>query len=55
MRGIDCKEPPHEAMHFTGATDDELIDQLLRHRDQYHLHVTDDQVRESVAQAAYDE
>ncbi len=55
MRAIDCKEPPHEEMHFTAATDDELVDQLMRHRDEYHPHVTDDQIRASVAEAAYDE
>jgi hypothetical protein len=55
MRAIDCKEPPHEEMHFTGATDDELISQLMMHRDEYHPEVTDDQLRQSVAQTAYDE
>jgi hypothetical protein len=55
MRAIDCNEPPHEAMHFTGGSDDDLVQQLLRHRDQYHPQVTDDQIRESVAQTAYDE
>ena len=55
MRAIDCKEPPHDEMHFTGATDDEIVDQLMRHRDEYHPQVTDDQIQESVRQAAYEE
>jgi hypothetical protein len=55
MRAIDCNHPAHEEMHFTGANDDELVDQLMRHRDDYHPEITDEQVRETVAQSAYDE
>jgi hypothetical protein len=42
-------------MHFTGASDDELFEQLSQHRDQYHMQQTDDQLREAIAQTAYDE
>ena len=55
MRAIDCSHPAHEDMHLTAATDDELFEQVKRHRDEYHPEMSDDQVREIVAQGAYDE
>ena len=55
MRAFDCKHPAHEDIHFTGATDDELLEQAKRHRDQYHQELTDDQLRDVIAQNAYDE
>jgi hypothetical protein len=55
MRAYDCIHPDHEDMHFTATTDEELIQQLLRHRDEYHPQVTDDEIRQSVMQDAYDE
>jgi hypothetical protein len=55
MRAFDCSHPAHEDIHFTGASDDELLDQIKRHRDEYHPELTDDQIGEFVAQGAYDE
>jgi len=56
MRAMDCSHPAHaEDAHFTADTDDDLIEQVKRHRDQYHPEITDDQVRELVTANAYDE
>jgi hypothetical protein len=56
MRAMDCSHPAHtEDVHFTAATDDELFEQVSRHRDEYHTEMTDDEVREAIAQNAYDE
>jgi hypothetical protein len=55
MRAMDCSHPAHDDMHFTGATDDELFEQVSRHRDEYHMELTDDQLRETIAKSAYDE
>jgi len=55
MRAIGCTGPPHEPVHFTAATDDDLVGRLMNDRDEYHPDVTDDQIRELVAQTAYDE
>jgi hypothetical protein len=54
MRAMDCSEG-HEDMHFTAATDDELFEQVKSHRDQYHPELNDEQLRQTIAQAAYDE
>lgn len=57
MRAIDCSDPSahDQDMHFTGATDDELFAQLSQHRDEYHMSLTDEQLRETISQSAYDE
>jgi hypothetical protein len=52
---MDCSHPAHEDVHFTAATDDELFEQVKRHRDQFHPELTDDQVRETISANAYDE
>jgi hypothetical protein len=55
VRAFDCVHPAHEDIHFTGASDDELLEQIKRHRDEYHAELTDEQISEFVAQGAYDE
>jgi hypothetical protein len=55
MRAMDCVHDAHEDMHFTAENDDELIEQIRQHRDQYHPEIADDQIREMVAASAYDE
>jgi hypothetical protein len=42
-------------MHFTGETDDDLVVQVLQHRDQYHPEMSDDDIRNYVVANAYDE
>jgi hypothetical protein len=55
MRAMDCSHPAHDDMHFTAASDDELFEQVSKHRDEYHMELTDDQLRETITQTAYDE
>ena len=55
MRALDCVHEAHEDKHFTGADDDELVRQVMQHRDQYHPEMTDEQVQEHVTSNAYDE
>jgi hypothetical protein len=57
MRAFDCSDPSAHAddMHFTAATDEELIEKAKQHRDEYHMAMTDDEIRQSVMQTAYDE
>jgi hypothetical protein len=55
MRAFDCSHPSHEDVHFTAGGDEELFEQVRRHRDEYHRELTDDQVREFISQGAYDE
>ena len=56
MRAMDCKDQAgHDDMHITGSTDDDLVEQAKLHRDEYHPDLSDDQIRELVAQNAYDE
>lgn len=55
MRALDCVHEAHEDMHFSAETDDELLEQVRRHRDQHHPEMSDDDVREIVAANAYDE
>jgi hypothetical protein len=52
---MDCVHKDHEDMHFTGADDDELLQRISEHRDQYHPEITDEQVDELVAANAHDE
>jgi hypothetical protein len=42
-------------VHFTAETDDELVEQIRSHRDQYHSEISDEQIREMVSTGAYDE
>ena len=55
MRGFDCVHDAHEDIHFSAETDDELVDQIRQHRDQYHPEITDSEIREMVTAGAYDE
>ena len=56
MRAMDCKDQSsHDDMHLTASTDEGLLEQVKRHRDEYHPDLTDDQLAEIVAQSAYDE
>ena len=55
MRALDCSHPSHDDVPFTGADDDDLIRQVQQHRDEYHTEMSDDDVRQVVAQNAYDE
>jgi hypothetical protein len=42
-------------MHFTADSDEDLTEQVRKHRDEYHPELTDDQISEYVAANAYDE
>jgi hypothetical protein len=55
MRAMDCIHPAHDDIHFTAATDDDLFEQVKLHRDEYHPELTDDQLRDTIAQSVYDE
>jgi hypothetical protein len=55
MRAMDCVHDAHEDVHFTADNDDDLMDQVRRHRDEFHPEMSDDQIREYVAANAYDE
>ena len=55
MRALDCVHPAHEDMQFSAASDDELLDRVKSHRDEYHPEMTDEQISEHLAQNAYDE
>jgi hypothetical protein len=55
MRAMDCVHDAHEDVHFTADNDDDLMDQVRRHRDEFHPEMSDDQIREHVAANAYDE
>jgi hypothetical protein len=56
MRAMDCSHPAHsEDVHFSAATDDGLFEQVKLHRDEYHPELSDEQLREVIAQNAHDE
>jgi hypothetical protein len=56
MRALDCSHPAHEEdMHFTAADDEALLARVMQHRDEYHPEISDDEIRETIAQGAYDE
>jgi predicted small metal-binding protein len=55
MRAMDCVHDDHQDMHFTAADDDELVQRVKEHRDEYHPEITDDQISQLVASSAYDE
>jgi hypothetical protein len=54
MRALDCVHEAHEDMQLTAETDEDLVEQALRHRDEFHPEMTDEQIRELVAANAYD-
>ena len=55
MRAFDCVHEAHEDVHFSAQNDEELVDQIRQHRDQFHAEISDDQIREMVTAGAYDE
>jgi hypothetical protein len=57
MRAVDCSDPAahSETMHFSAESDAELVEQLKKHRDEYHTQLTDEQLQETVSTTAYDE
>jgi hypothetical protein len=55
MRALDCVHDAHEDVHFTAEDDDGLVAQVRQHRDQYHPEMSEDDVRNIVAENAYDE
>jgi hypothetical protein len=55
VRAFDCSHETHEDVHFTAETDDDLIQRIRQHRDQYHRELSDEQIREMVTVGAYDE
>lgn len=55
MRAFDCVHEAHEDTHFAAETDEDLVAQVLKHRDQYHPEIGDDDLRQAIAQGAYDE
>ena len=55
MRALDCVHEAHEDVHFTATDDEDLVGQVMQHRDQYHPEMTDEQAREIIAANAYDE
>ncbi len=55
MRALDCSHEAHDDVHFTADDDEGLVEQVRRHRDEYHPEMSDDDVRQIVAQGAYDE
>jgi hypothetical protein len=55
MRALDCVHEAHEDIHFTAETDEDLVEKVQQHRDEFHPEMTDDQIREHVTANAYDE
>jgi hypothetical protein len=55
MRAFDCSHESHEDVHFTADDDEGLVQQIQRHRDEYHQEISDEQIREMVSTGAYDE
>ena len=53
-RGLDCKHAAHEDVHFSGADDQDLQNQVRAHRNEYHPELSDGDIRNIVAVTAYD-
>ena len=53
MRAMDCEADGH---HMEAENDEELFSQARKHADEAHsdLQLTDDQLRQLIAQTAYD-
>lgn len=54
-RALDCIHEAHEDMHFSASNDDELLQQVLEHRDEKHPELSDDDMRGIVSANAHDE
>jgi len=55
MRAFDCSHESHEDVHFSAENDEDLVEQIRQHRDQYHPEIGDEQIRDMVTAGAYDE
>lgn len=56
MRAMDCSDPgTHEDVHFSAENDDALFAQVQKHRDEYHSEMSDDEIKQLISTAAYDE
>ena len=56
MRAMDCSDPgTHEDVHFSAENDEALFAQVQKHRDEYHSEMTDDEIKQMISTAAYDE
>jgi GMP synthase-like glutamine amidotransferase len=51
---FDCVHDVHENAQFTAETRQQLIESVLRHFDQYHPEVSEEEVNELVDASAYD-
>lgn len=54
-RALDCKDAAHDDIHFTAQDNDELFGKIQQHRDEYHTEMSDDEIKELISTAAYDE
>jgi hypothetical protein len=59
MRGFDCVAPDGshaDPTHFEAETDEAIAEQASQHIAEYHsaLGITDEQMRQMIAQGAYD-
>ena len=55
MRAVDCVHDAHQDMHFTAESDEELLEKVRQHRDEFHQEMTDEQIQQHVTANAYDE
>lgn len=56
MRAMDCSAPgTHEDIHFTAGSEEDLVNQVRAHRDEYHADMSDEQIDALVTSSAYDE
>jgi hypothetical protein len=53
MRGFHCVDPSHDRIEFTGADDEELFRNIKAHTTKAHPQLTDTQIREMIAGAAW--
>lgn len=55
MRGMDCKDPSHDDVHFNGQDDNDLERQVRQHISEAHAGMSPDEAPGMVTAAAYDE
>jgi hypothetical protein len=49
MRALDCSDPAHpDPMHFSAENDADLVEEIKKHRDEWHTQITDQQIQEMV-------
>jgi predicted small metal-binding protein len=51
MRGFHCVDPSHGRIEFTGANDEELLEQVKAHAAKAHPDLTESQLRDMVGGA----